>query len=76
MTHMKNGNVKRKERMSASFARGEQRKAARVAAQDARAAANRERRANGEPTPWEIAKAARSERRAAKQAKYRVEHTV
>ena len=39
------------------------RKAARIAAQAARAAANVERRARGEMTPWEVAKAARKARR-------------
>ena len=44
---------------------GKARKQARIEAQEARTAANRERRANGEATPWEAAKEARKARRAA-----------
>jgi hypothetical protein len=46
----------RKAMRERSYARGQVRKANRVEAQDKRAQANRVRRANGEPTPWEQSK--------------------
>jgi hypothetical protein len=57
-------NPRRKERRARSWLRGQKRKAERVKAQEERAAANRERRAEGLMTPWEIAKELRLDRRA------------
>ena len=56
-------NKARADRRSASYARGEARKALRRKANEDAAAENKRRRLAGEPTPWEIARAARSERR-------------
>lgn len=54
-----------KERRARSWAQGEKRKEQRRLAQKEREYANHRRRAVGEPTPWEAAKAARAARRAA-----------
>ena len=56
-------NAALKERRAASWARGRRRKEARIKAQKDREKANRERRAQGIPTPWEVAKATRKTRR-------------
>lgn len=56
-------NPNRKARRARSWAAGQQHKAQRVAEQEARAQANRQRRARGEATPWELARQARAERR-------------
>ena len=53
---IRRGNLKLKAKRARSWARGQERKADRIEKQDARAEANRVRRANGEPTPWEAAK--------------------
>lgn len=52
-----------KDRRTKSWANGEKRKKARAESQHKRAERNRERRKAGEPTPWEIARQIRSERR-------------
>lgn len=58
---MTNANLKA--RRARCWARGQKRKAERVAAQQQREAANRGRRAQGLPTPWEIACELRADRR-------------
>ena len=58
------GNAVRKTRRSLSWQRGERRKAKRREEQAVRTAVNVGRRRAGELTPWELAKAARAERRA------------
>lgn len=63
--HHRMGNARRKARRAECWVRGERRKEARRNAQNARAEANVLRRNNGEPTPWEISKAARSIARSA-----------
>jgi hypothetical protein len=57
------GNAALKGRRAMCWARGKRRKAARVEAQEKRAAENRLRRDRGELTPWEVARAERAERR-------------
>jgi hypothetical protein len=59
----------RKTMRAASHVRSADRKAARRDAQAAREARNRARRAAGEPLPWQVAQAARRERRVAVQRK-------
>lgn len=59
------GNPKRKERRTRSHLNGAERKRLRIADQNQRMHENLRRRANGEPTPWEAAKAARKARRTA-----------
>lgn len=56
-------NPRRKAARAVSWARGQRRKAARVEAQREREAANRQRRENGEPTPWEQSQIDRRDRR-------------
>lgn len=63
---MSNANLKT--RRQNSWNRGQRRKAERIAAQEQRAATNAGRRADGLPTPWEIAKAARAARRMGRSA--------
>jgi len=58
---MTNANLKA--RRARCWARGLKRKAERVKAQEERAAANRRRREEGLPTPWEIACELRADRR-------------
>lgn len=58
-------NPAKKALRQACWARGEKRKKLRVAKQEKQAAHNRALRADGEPTPWETAKAVRAARRAA-----------
>lgn len=62
--HKRMGNAALKARRAASWTRGQRRKAARVKAQTEREVLNQARRADGEPTPWELAKAKRQARRA------------
>lgn len=56
-------NPKRKERRKASWQRGQRRKEGRRQAQAKREARNKELRAQGLPTPWEVAKARRLDRK-------------
>lgn len=58
-------NVQRKAKRANSWNRCQKRKAAKREAVAEREAQNRVRRAEGTPTPWEAAKAARKARRAA-----------
>jgi GAF domain-containing protein len=60
------GNVNRKARRAASWARGQARKLVTKRAQAERTQNNVERRLAGQFTPWESAKAIRAEKRAAK----------
>lgn len=57
------GNPTRSVRRQRSIRNRDKNKARRIAEQKAREAANIERRADGEPTPWEAARAARKARR-------------
>ena len=57
-------NVARQNRRQNSWNRCQKKKEAKRAAVAEREAANRARRAEGTPTPWEAAKAARKARRA------------
>jgi hypothetical protein len=58
-------NPRLKEKRARSWARGQERKAARALLLAERERANKVRRGHGEPTPWELAKAQRLARRAA-----------
>lgn len=56
-------NAAYKARRAAAWLRGQKRKEANRAAQNERTSENKRRRANGEPTPWEKAKAQRASNR-------------
>jgi hypothetical protein len=56
-------NAAYKDRRARSWIRGQRRRAERREQQEARHAANQERRKNGQPTPWQIVKQKRFEAR-------------
>lgn len=62
--HKRMGNEQLKRRRRESWQRGQASKTARRTAAAERERANHKRRMDGEPTPWEAAKAARKARRA------------
>lgn len=61
--HKRMGNEKLKSKRARSWKAGQERKEARRKAQDARERTNRERKATGSMTPWELAQALRRARR-------------
>lgn len=63
-------NPRRKSRRERCWANGQKRKAKRQRENEAAHAANVQRRANGEPTPWEAAKARRAAAREPKRLDY------
>jgi hypothetical protein len=63
MASPKNTNKRRKERMKECYERGKENKKKRNDANVARQLLNQQRRANGEPTPWEVAKWNRAHKR-------------
>lgn len=72
--HKRMSNEKLKLRRAHSWARGQARKRALIAAQKAREAANKARRQNGELTPWEAVCAVRDGSRRGLQEMYAKRH--
>jgi hypothetical protein len=73
--HKRMSNEKLKVRRARSYTRTRARALMHAAAQRARETANKARRQNKEPTPWEVACAKRDEKRKPLQEAYSKRHT-